>query len=118
MLKNTKKSSRSKKVNLQDVDPLTRELYHHAIMQTDPVDLFAELRELHTPTEIDTAYRRAHEILTSSEYPDAPVCLIKNRAAYSLIYARSLSVCDYKTAKSAIDSKNNLDIYLDENFGS
>lgn len=103
---------------MQNVDPLTLELYHHAIMQTDPVDLFAELKGQHSPAEIDTAYRRAHEILTCSEYPDAPVALIKNRAAYSLIYARSLSVCDYKTAKSAIDSKNNLDIYLDENFGA
>ena len=116
MLKRT--TSSKGKNDLHGVDELTRNVYHHIIMQTDPVDLFAKLRELHTPAEIDTAYRRAHEILTSSEYPDAPVCLIKNRAAYSLIYARSLSVCDYKTAKSAIDSKNNLDIYLDENFGS
>jgi hypothetical protein len=116
MLKRTK--SLKNKVDLHGVDELTRNVYHHIIMQTDPVDLFAKLREMHTPAEIDTAYRRAHEILSQSEYPDAPIALIKNRAAYSLVYARSLSVCDYKTAKSAIDSKNNLDIYLDENFGA
>lgn len=103
---------------MRNVAPLTRELYHHLIMQTDAVDLFAELNEKYAQSEIDTAYREAFALLTHSEYPDAPIALIKNRAAYSLIYARSLSVCDYKTAKSAIDSKNNLDIYLDENFGA
>lgn len=117
MLPNMKKSNRKKKIDLHNVEPLTRELYHHLIMQTDPLDLFEELKEQHSPATIDKAYREANELLSRSEYPDAPLALIKNRAAYCLIYARSLSVCDYKTAKSAIDSKNHLDIYLDENFG-
>lgn len=111
------KKQNQKSGALHNVDPLTRDIYHHLIMQTDPVDLFAELAGQHEPAAIDNAYRKAHELLAQQEYPDAPLALRKNRAAYCLIYARSLSVCDYKTAKSAIDSKNNLDIYLDENFG-
>lgn len=93
---------------------LITEIYQQLCIDSDENLLANALSEKYADEDFDRAFKVAYNRFLKQTAPGYPAKFRQALASYSLIAARSFHVCDYKTAKSALDSKVKLLLQLEE----
>ena len=86
-------------------EELVTEIYQQLCIDSDENLLASALADKYDSGKFDAAFKKAYERFLKQTAPGYPAKYRQALASYALIAARSFHVCDYKTAKSAIDSK-------------
>lgn len=86
-------------------EQLVTEIYQQLCIDSDENLLASALADKYDSSKFDAAFKKAYERFLKQTAPGYPAKYRQALASYALIAARSFHVCDYKTAKSAIDSK-------------